>query len=166
MEKLGIEPILLVAQVVNFLIIVFVLSRLLYKPILDLLEKRRREIAEGLALTEKMRQEEEKLKLKREKVLDAARAEGQKILDEMRHQAKEEEKEILAAGHAEAQDIIAKGKEEVARLHEELAKNLRREAVGLAEAMVKRLLTKVLSSTDQHKLLDQELGELEKAKLS
>lgn len=47
MEQLGIEPQLLLAQLVNFLIILFVLSKLLYKPILGMIEKRKKEIAEG-----------------------------------------------------------------------------------------------------------------------
>ena len=42
MEKLGIEPQLLLAQLVNFGIIIFVLSKFLYKPILDMLEKRKK----------------------------------------------------------------------------------------------------------------------------
>ena len=44
MEKLGIEPVLLAAQIVNFLVILVVLQKLLYKPILGMLEKRKREI--------------------------------------------------------------------------------------------------------------------------
>jgi F-type H+-transporting ATPase subunit b len=62
MDKLGIDPKLLLAQLVNFTIIMLLLKKFLYKPILDMLEKRKKEIAEGVALTAKMREEEEKLK--------------------------------------------------------------------------------------------------------
>jgi len=58
MEKLGIEPSLLLAQIINFAIIVVVLSKLLYKPILSMLEKRKREIEESLRLTDKLRADE------------------------------------------------------------------------------------------------------------
>lgn len=50
MEQLGIDAKLLVAQMVNFLIIVFVLSKILYKPILTMLDKRRKEIEKRIAV--------------------------------------------------------------------------------------------------------------------
>jgi len=56
MEKLGIEPTLLLAQILNFLIIAFVLTKILYKPILQLLDKRKKTIEEGLRLTQKMQE--------------------------------------------------------------------------------------------------------------
>ncbi|MEK7065488.1 MAG: ATP synthase F0 subunit B, partial [Patescibacteria group bacterium] len=108
MEQLGIEPTLLVAQIVNFAIIVVVLSKLLYKPILAMLEKRKREIAQGLALTEKMRQEEEKFKERKEKMLLEARKEGHEIIEEARKQAKVVEKDILAAAQEEAGEVMEK----------------------------------------------------------
>lgn len=161
MEKLGIEPTLLVAQIVNFAIIVVVLSKLLYKPILDVLEKRKREIAQGLALTEKMRREEEKFKERKEKMLLEARKEGHEIIEEARKQAKVVEKDILDSAREEAGDVMEKGKAEVERLHEQLGKTLRREVSELAVDMAKRLLTKSLTNSDRHAIVVKHLKELE-----
>jgi F-type H+-transporting ATPase subunit b len=161
MDKLGIEPKLLLAQIVNFLIIIFVLSKLLYKPILQMLSKRKKEIEEGLNLTEKMRQEEEKFQQKKQKMLENARSEGQTILEEARKQSKEEEKEILAAAHKEAERIIEKGKEDVGRLKVEMEKSVKVSAIDLAVAMSKRLLTNILTGDDKHKLIAKHVKELE-----
>jgi len=166
MEKLGIEPNLLLAQIVNFVIIILVLTKLLYKPILNLLEKRKKEIEAGLALTEKMRLEDEKLKAKKSKVLEEARQEAQTIVEAARRQAEEQEKEIIARGQDKAQEIITKAKEEISVLHKELAGDLRREAVGLAGTMVKHLLAELLGERDQHRLIDKKLRQLEHAKFS
>lgn len=160
MEKLGIEPSLLLAQIVNFSIIVLVLAKLLYKPVLAMLEKRRREIAEGVALTQKLREEEEKLKEKKQKLVDEARREGQALIEEARKQIKEEEKDTLAAAHREAEHIIEKGREEVGRLRASMEKDLQKNAVALAELMTKRLLSGVLTSEDKHKILAKHLREL------
>jgi F-type H+-transporting ATPase subunit b len=164
MEKLGIEPTLLIAQIVNFLIIVALLTKYLYKPILAMLEKRKKEIAEGLALTAKMQEEEERLKEKREKVLEAARKEAQGILDSVRKQAKDEEKEILAAAHKEAAVILEKGKADVERARVDMEKHVQESAITLAVAMAKRLIGNVLSSDDKHKVILKHMKDLESMK--
>jgi F-type H+-transporting ATPase subunit b len=161
MEQLGIEPKLLLAQIINFAIIIFVLSKLLFKPILGMLDKRRKEIEDGLALTEKMRVEEEKMSVKRAKMIEESRKEARTIIDEARARAHDEEKEIVAHAHDEAQEIIEKGKLEAQRVKGEMEKDVRGQAVTLAEAMASKLLTGVLSSDDQHKILRSHLKELD-----
>ena len=166
MEQLGIEPSLLLAQIVNFSIIVFLLAKLLYKPVLEMMEKRRKEIERGLALTEKMKQEEEKLQQKKEKMTQEARREVRAILEEAKKQAKDEEKEIIAQAHQEAEAIILKGKEEVARTEKAMEGNLRAKSVDIAVAMTKRLLSAILSAPEQHKLIQKHLKELESVRPS
>ena len=97
MEQLGIEPKLLLAQIVNFLIIAFVLTKLLYKPILAMLEKRKKEIAQGLELTEKMRLAEEKYKEKEEKLLSEARREARTIVEAAEKEAGAQRHSLLPA---------------------------------------------------------------------
>ncbi len=164
MEQLGIEPKLLLAQIINFSIIIFVLSKLLYKPILGMLEKRKKAIEEGLALTEKMKAEEAKVKQKEEKILEEARRQAHVILEEAKKQGKAAEKDIVEAAHKEAADIIAKAHADIARAREGMEKDVRKEAVLLAAAMAKRLMTNVLSVHDQHNILAEHLKELESAK--
>ncbi len=160
MEQLGIEPKLLFAQIVNFAIIIIVLTKLLYKPILGMLEKRRKEIEAGLLLTEKMKEEEAKLAQKQEKMLLEARKEVKEMIEEGKKQGKEAEKEIVAQAQVQAKDIIEKGKIEVERKRKDMEKGLRKEAVDMAAAMTKRLISSVLSQKDQHRLLSDQLKEL------
>lgn len=162
MEQLGIEPNLLLAQIVNFLIIFFVLSKLLYKPILGMLEKRKKEITAGLELTEKMRSEEEKLNVRKEKLLDEARKEARNIVEAGKKEADEQAKEIVESAHTSAREIIEKGKEDVVDLRAGMQKDVQRAAVDIAQAMTKQLLSQVLTPADQHKLIQKHLKELEK----
>lgn len=161
MEKLGIEPSLLLAQIINFSIIVVVLTKFLYKPILAMLAKRKKEIEEGLAITERLRIEEEKLDVRKEKLLNEARKEARVILEDAKMQGKDLEKEIVAGAHKEAQEIIEKAKREATATHESLSGNIRKEAVLLAAAMARRLIGGVLSPADQHKLIAKHLKELQ-----
>lgn len=165
MDKLGIEPKLLLAQVVNFCIILFVLSKLLYKPILTMLEKRKNEIAEGLKMTEKMREEEEKFQQKKQKMLEMTRKEAQAILEEARKQAKVEEKDFLSVAHKEAEQILLKGKADVELVRSTMEKDVRTSAIELAVLMTKRLLGSLLTNEEKHKLIAKQIKELESVQL-
>lgn len=165
MEKLGIEPSLLLAQIINFSIIVVVLTKFLYKPILAMLAKRKKEIEEGLAITERMRVQEEKLGARKERLLSEARKEARVILEDAKKQAKDVEQEIVATAHKEAGEIIEKAKREASATHDALAGDIRKEVVELAAAMAKQLVSSVLSPGDQHTLIAKHLADLGKSKV-
>lgn len=162
MEKLGIEPSLLFAQVVNFAIIVVVLTKLLYQPVLSMLEKRRKEIAEGLALTERLRIQEEKMATRSEKLIAQARTQARALLEEGKKAGEEAKREIIAGAHREATEIVDRAKREAAATHEALEGSIRREAVELAVTIAKRLTARVLSPAHQHALIAKHLREIEK----
>jgi len=160
MDKLGIEPKLIVAQLVNFGVIMFVLTKLLYKPILSMLEKRKKKIEEGLALTEKMKLEEEKMEVKKSKMIADTRKEGTVMIEEAKVQAKSEAKAIVENAHKEADEIIAKGKEQATAEMEKMKKEVQNEAVELAAGMAKRLLSSVMTAEMQHAVLAKHIKEL------
>ena len=110
-----------------------------------------------------MQKEEEKLQLKRDKILEEARRDAKKIIDEATGQARERGKGIIAAAHKESQEIVEKGKDEVARLHDKLKLDIKSEAVSLAVVLAKRVVSSVLKKDDQHKLITRHIKELEKA---
>lgn len=164
MKELGIEPILLLAQIINFGIIAFVLNKFLFKPILKMLSKRQDEIEEGLALTEKMKEEEDKVQQKREKLLDVARKDSQSILEEAKKQAKKMEKDILADAHKQASEVLEKAQAQAEQTRKDALKDMRSEAVEIALEMVKRVLPGTVSTADHRKLFSKQLDELEKVK--
>lgn len=166
MDKLGIEPTLLIAQLVNFSIILFVLSKLLYKPIMAMLEKRKKTIAEGVALTESLKVEEEKLSQKREKILAETRADAREIIEEAKKQAKDEVQTIIDTARREADEIIDKGKREVISEREAMQKSVEREAIELAEIMASKLLSQSVKSDMQHEIIKKQLKQISKLNVS
>lgn len=161
MDKLGIEPSLLAAQIVNFLIIVFVLQKLLFKPILDMIEKRKKEIAEGVSLTEKMRTADEALTIKQEKALNKAREDAVGIIEEAKKQAKDVEKGLIAEAHDQARTIIERAKAEAEETKDAAMESIRREAVELAGAMASKLLDSVLGAKEQQAILGKRMKDLD-----
>lgn len=106
-KDFGVNPFLLVAQIVNFLIILFILKRFMYKPVLDILKKRENEIKQGLK--------------------DAEEAD-KKLLS-----AEQEEKQILQKAHATAENIIADARLEADELKAKKEEQTKAEAQRLLE---------------------------------
>lgn len=161
MDKLGIEPSLFIAQLVNFAIIMILLNWLLYKPILGMLEKRKKKIQEGLDLTEKMRLEWEKMDEKKARFMEEARIDALKLIDEAKRQAKGEERVILEETRKKSDDMTQKAKREIAELKVSMDKEVRHEAVSLAVEITKRILGNVMSKELQHTIMKRQMKDLE-----
>lgn len=162
MEKLGIQTNQLIFQAVNFSIMVFVLTRILYRPILKILEERKKKIEEGLKFSQKMAEELEKIEQKKKKVIDEAKEEGRKIIEENKVSGKNIEKQILQKANFEAEAILEKGKKEVGLLKSEMEQQLKIQTTEIATLMVQKLLTQVLSLSDHRQIINQKISEIEK----
>ncbi len=158
MEKLGIQPVVLLAQVINFLLVVFVLNKFLYKPVLHFLEKRKKEIAEGLAISESMKTEKAELEAKKAKVLELARKDAQALLVEAKKLAKEEAQQIVEKAHKDAGQILEKAKKDAESTRKELEKQVQDEAVDIAVAILEKAVPELLTSEAQKKLVVKRLS--------
>ncbi len=160
MQKLGIELPQLLTQVVNFTIMVFVLTKFLYKPILKTLEERKRKIEEGLKFTEKVKEEIEKTEKNRQEIMDKAKTEARQIIEETKNSAKRLESEIITKAHKEAEEILIKGRKELEQEKIEMEKAVSKHTVDIAAHMVEKLLNKMLSKEDHEALIEKKLREI------
>ena len=165
MENLGIQPISLLLQSINFLLLLLILKKFLYKPILKVLADRKKKIEEGLSYSDKMKSEFEKSEKKRDEILVRARSDGKTIIEEAKRAAKKREEELLEKAQREAQEIIAKGKREIEAMKEDLAKDLRLEAVMIAEKIVEKVIKEALTENTQKALIDRKIKEIAKSNI-
>ncbi|MDP3941653.1 MAG: ATP synthase F0 subunit B, partial [bacterium] len=102
LDKFGIDPVLLVAQFINFGIILYVLKKFLYKPVMMMLKTRRDEIQKGLTDAEKAAKLLEEASEKEKKLLRNAQQEAKKLLSDARVQAND----ILDAAKQDTLKIV------------------------------------------------------------
>lgn len=159
MEKLGIQPIQLLLQVINFMVLLFVLKKFLYQPILKMIETRKKKIDEGLEYSDKIKREFEKSEKKRDELVAKGRQEAHNILEEAKKTAKREEAEILEKAQSQAQDILAKARRDSQNLKEELEKDLNKKAVDIAEIIIEKVIKSALSQEAHKSLIDRKLKE-------
>lgn len=153
----------LLFQLINFSILIFVLNRFLYRPILKIIEARNKKIEDSIRAAEESLKEKEKLAELKKQAQAEAREEAVKIVEAARKQADSAGREILAGAQAEAEAVI--GKKMVLmedRLRQE-EKRLRQRLGGLVVSATKQLLASSLTAKDQRRLLSQRIKLLEKA---
>ncbi len=150
---LGIDWKVLIVQLINFGILIVVLSVLVYRPILRLIDDRRERVRKSMEDTkaiENQRREIDEFKLEQMKKIDA---ECGKFLENAKHQAESVKKEILGNAEKEASAILAKAKaaldEERGRMVREIQGSLSSVVVKMAEKIIEREFT----GADQQRIL-------------
>src|SRR5687767_4684205 len=114
-KEFGIEPVLLVAQVVNFLIILYILKRYLYKPILTVLEKRKEEIKIGIKNAEDAQKLLAKTQEEEKTILKNAQTQANKIIEEAKEQAIVLSQETETRIKKQTESMIREAKEQIAQ---------------------------------------------------
>src|SRR5919109_1622828 len=146
---------LFLAQVVSFCIVAFLLRRFAYKPILAVLEDRRRKIEEGQLNAEKIRKELAEAEKRYQEIVGKANADAQRMIDEAResaaHLSERKQQEAITA----AEQIVAKAKEAAALEHERQMQTLKRELGRLVVDTTAKVTGKVLTSDDQKRLQEE-----------
>ena len=160
LEKLGINWSLLIAQIVNFMIVLGVLSYFIYRPFLDLLDKRRERIQKSMddaARIEHQMQEFEAMRLEEMKKLDR---ESGAYLEQMRRKAGELQEEMIATAAKEAESIVAnahkRAEEERRKMFEEVMKTVHVVVVRMTE----KILEREFSDQDQKRIVESLKNEL------
>jgi len=159
-ETFGWNPWLFFSQVISFAIVAFLLRRFAYKPILAVLEERRRKIEEGQLNAEKIRKELAEAEKRYQEIVAKANADAQKMIDEAResaaHLSERKQQEAIAA----AEQIIAKAREASAIEHERTMEALKRELGRLVVDTTAKVTGKVLTAEDQQRLQEETARQL------
>ena len=146
---------LFLSQVISFCIVAFLLRRFAYRPVLAVLEERRRKIEEGQLNAEKIRKELAEAEKRYQEIVAKGNADAQKMIDEARdsaaHVSERKQQEAVAA----AEQILAKAREASAIEHERTMAQLKRELGRLVVDTTAKVTGKVLTPDDQRRLQDE-----------
>lgn len=146
---------LFLAQVISFCIVALLLRKFAYKPILAVLEDRRRKIEEGQLNAEKIRKELAEAEKRYQEIVDKANTDAQRMIDEAResaaHLSERKQQEAITA----AEQIVAKAKEAAALEHERQMQALKRELGHLVVETTAKVTGKVLTPDDQKRLQEE-----------
>ncbi len=163
MEKLGIDAGVLIAQLVNFFLLLALLSLVLYRPVTKMLRERSERIAKGLADAEMAEKRAAQAEADYQKRLEEARREAQALVAQAREAAEKERQAILARAQTEAQELRARAEEGVERERREALTALQGQVADLAIDAAGRVLGQAVDSAAHRQLVRDFLSKLEQA---
>ena len=160
MAALGFDFSLILVYFVNFAVLLWLLNRFAYGPILNILEERKQKIADGLAAADKVRAEaaEEQARLQAE--FEEARATSQEEASQIAKATAEMREGILAEAREEAEAIKAKAREDIEAERELMLAEMKRQMADLTVQLTDKLVGKSLTEKKQHDLVGQFLNEM------
>ena len=159
MENLGINPVQIIAQIVNFFILFFVLNKFLYKPVLTALKNRKKTIEESLQASEEIDQrkahfESEIEKKHQESIVEAHKQKQKSIKD-----AEIEANQILQTAHKDAEKIRAAAVKEAESYLAHAHKKHDEEISAQVVALSKKALSKLVSEKSQREISKSKVKE-------
>ncbi len=154
-EQFGVYRTNLIAQIVLFFIVYFVLSRFAFKPIMAMLEERRRRIEEGQINAEKIKQQLAEAQTKYEETLARANAEAQRLIEEVKASGERLAEEKRQAALAEAEDIIRRTHESLSLERERTMSELKKELGRLVVETTEKVTHKILTPQDHQKINEE-----------
>jgi F-type H+-transporting ATPase subunit b len=159
MEQLGISGLALLAQIVNFVIILFVLNRFLLGPITRTLMDRRSRIEQGLKDAEQARADRERAEQERLNALQEARREANDILVRAQRVAQESREQDIAATRSELDRMRERATSEIDAEKQRALADLRAEVADLALAAAGKVVGETMTGERQRRLVEEFLTE-------
>ncbi|MBI5071501.1 F0F1 ATP synthase subunit B [Candidatus Falkowbacteria bacterium] len=162
LTKLGIDWRLLIAQLVNFLILVLILYKFLYKPLLKMLEGRKEKIEKGLRDAEQLGVELEKTKELQAAEIQKAKQESRAIIEEAERRAEAAGAETKLKTKAEVEKLISAAKNQIISEKEKMMAEVKKEAIELVLATAKKVVGKVIDNKVNKELIENTIHETTK----
>jgi F-type H+-transporting ATPase subunit b len=158
MEALGISGLALLAQIINFLIILYLLNRIAVGPITRILAERRARIEQGMKDAEQARADREQAEQERLNALQEARREANDILARAQRVAQETREQDIAATRAELDRMRERATADIEAEKQRALTDLRAEVADLALAAAGKVVGESMNAERQRRLVEEFLA--------
>ena len=157
MEALGFHWPSLIAYLLNFTILLIVLSKFAYKPILKILDDRSSNIKDSLELADKVREESAQQQAQLDDQLVESRKQGQTIIEEARSAAEKLSDQEREKSKKEAEEFLVKAKNDIERERDSAMDELRSNFGGLAVSAAEQIIQRSLDENTHKDIIDNVL---------
>lgn len=159
---LDVNPGVIFWTFLTFIILMLVLRKVAWKPILAALDQREKTIEESLLKAEKAKEEAQKILDQNQDNLAKAEDEGRKIIEQSRSYAAKLKDQILAEGKQQAQKLISEATAEIDRKNQAAFEQLKSEVVDIAISAAGKLLDEKLDKETHAKVVNKFINEIVK----
>lgn len=155
------DPGLFLWTILTFLVLLVLLAKFAWKPLLALLDRREEMIRQSLDDADKAKQELQRLQQESKEILSKARVEAQSILAKSRSQAEKLKGELRQEAKVQADSILRDAEKQIQVETEKAIAVIKNEVVDLSLLVASKLIKKNLSKEDNQSLIEESLKQVE-----
>ena len=155
------DPGLYIWTILTFVVLVVLLTKFAWRPLLDALDRRQESIRKSLDDARQARQELERLRTESTRILVEARTEADAIISRTRADAARAGEEMKTKARADAESIIRNAERQIELEASRAVETIRREAVDLSVAIASKLIQRNITKEDNERLIGETLREIE-----
>lgn len=151
----------MVIQIINFFVLLFVLKKFAYKPLLEMMEARRNKIITDLDNAEKAKKAAEELRFEYEKQLSQIKQDAQAMLDKANKTANDMRDEILAQARAEQERLLSVARDQIVREQQRAIEELRDQVANISLLVAQQVVLQKLDEEKDRLIVDDVLSKME-----
>ena len=158
------DPGLFLWTILTFLVLLVLLAKFAWKPLLALLDRREEMIRQSLDDADKAKQELQRLQQESKEILSKARVEAQSILAKSRFEAEKLKGELRQEAKGQADSILRDAEKQIQVETEKAIAVIKNEVVDLSLLVASKLIKKNLSKEDNQSLIEESLKQVESSR--
>jgi F-type H+-transporting ATPase subunit b len=158
------DPGLFIWTIVTFLVLLALLAKFAWNPLLQALESRQERIRRALEDAERARQELERLQQESAKMMQQARIEAESIVTQTRADAERLREELKHKAKDEADNILRNAQQQIQLQTRQAIQQIRHEVADIAVLLASKVLERNLAKEDNARLIDDTLKQIEISK--
>ena len=155
------DPGLFIWTIATFLVLLYLLSKFAWRPLLQALESRRQMIEKSLSDADQAKQELEQVQQESSRIVAKARADADAIVAVSRADAAKLQEELRGKARAEADGIIKNAERQIQQQTDQSLSQIREEAVDLSLMIASKLIQRNISKEDNEALIEDTLKQIQ-----
>jgi len=157
---LRVEPGLLLWTIITFIVLLTILWKAAWKPVVEALDARAEKVRGDIENADRSRQEAEKLLAQHKAMMDNAKNEAAKIVSDSRAEAEKLKNEIIEKAGSDAKDLSERAKKEIDLAKDRALADIKAEVVNLSTEIAAKIINKNLNPDDQKALVEETLNKV------
>src|SRR5207253_8832296 len=158
-SALGFNLPALIAQLINFLLLLLIFRVLLYKPLLRMLDERKQRIQEGLDASDEAKRRLSQTEQEAAREIEKARQEGQGLITQAQQISARIQEEARQGARTEAEQLLTRARGEIQLERDSAIAQLRREFADLTITAAERVIKEELDANKHRRLIEEVLAE-------
>ena len=157
-----INPGVAIWTILTFIVLIIVLGKYGWKPILNILEAREKRIKDSLEMADQVKSEAVESLKEYKKLIDGAKTDSSKIIEKAQRDGERSKENIVKNANLEAEDILEKGRKEIALEKEQALEEIKKKSIEFSIDIASKLIATTMTPAQHKELTQKALKEITK----